>query len=290
MTPQATIGLVLKVSIILTVFGFGLQSSRDDLLYLLRRPRVLGRSLVSMFVVMPLFVLLMTSVVSFNRAVLVALIALSISPVPPLLPRKVTKSTGLASYGLGLMVTAASLSIALIPLATYFLGKYFHRPFAMGPGAVAKLIVPSVLIPIAAGVLLRKLAPAIARRIGHPLARIAGIMLLLGVICILAFAAPAVWSLVGNGTILAFVAFILVGLAAGHLLGGRDPDERVTLALCTACRHPALAVAIAVANVPEEHHVFAAVLLYVLLNVVLTIPYVAWQRKKVQTLQISHRA
>ncbi len=290
MTPQATIGLVLKVSIILTVFGFGLQSSRDDLLYLLRRPRVFGRSLVSMFVAMPLFVLLMTSVVSFNRAVLVALIALSISPIPPLLPKKVTKSTGLASYGLGLMVTAASLSIALIPLATYLLGKYFHRPFAMGPGAVAKLIVPSVLIPIAAGVLLRNLAPAIAKRIGHPLARTAGIMLVLGVICILAFAAPAVWSLVGNGTILAFVAFIFVGLAAGHLLGGRDPDERITLALCTACRHPALAVAIAGANIPEEHHVFAAVLLYVLLNVVLTIPYVAWQRKKVHTLQISHHA
>jgi bile acid:Na+ symporter, BASS family len=288
MTPQAIIGLVLKVSIVLTVFGFGLQSSRDDLLYLLRRPRVLSRSLVAMFVVMPLFVLLMTSAVSFNRAVLVALVALSISPVPPLLPRKVTKSAGLASYGLGLMVTAASLSIAVIPLATYLLGKYFHRAFAMGPGAVAKLIVPSVLIPIAAGVLFQRLAPSIAKRIGHPLARTAGIMLLLGVICILAFAAPTVWSLVGNGTIVAFIAFIVVGLGAGHLLGGRDPNEQVTLALSTACRHPALAVAIAGANIPEEHHVFAAVLLYVLLNVMLTIPYVAWQRKRVQTLQGSH--
>jgi len=230
----------------------------------------------------------MTSVVSFNRAVLIALIALSISPIPPLLPRKVTKSTGLASYGLGLMVTAASLSIALIPLATYLLGKYFHKPFAMGPGAVAKLIVPTVLVPIAAGVLFRAWAPAIAKRIAHPLTRIAGIMLLLGVVCILAFAAPAVWSLVGNGTILAFVAFIIAGLAVGHLLGGRDPDERVTLALCTACRHPALAIAIAGANIPEEHRVFAAVLLYVLLNALLTIPYVAWQRKKIQPLRAAH--
>jgi bile acid:Na+ symporter, BASS family len=289
MTPQAIIGLVLKVSIILTVFGFGLQASRDDLLYLWRRPRLLVRSLVAMFVVMPLFVLLMTSIASFDRAVLVALVALSISPIPPLLPRKVTKSTGLASYGLGLMVTAASLSIVLIPLASYLLGKYFHRDFIMGPGAVAKLILPSVLIPIAAGVLFRRLAPSIAKRIGHPLARIAGIMLLLGVICILAFTAPAVWSLVGNGTILAFVAFILLGLAAGHLLAGPGPDEQVALALSTACRHPALAVAIAAASIPEEHHVFAAVLLYVLLNVVLTIPYVSWQRKRVQALQTSHQ-
>ena len=39
-------GLVLKASIILTVFGFGLHATREDLLYLLRRPRVLVRSLV----------------------------------------------------------------------------------------------------------------------------------------------------------------------------------------------------------------------------------------------------
>src|SRR5271156_5596595 len=188
MSPQTIVGLALKASIMLTVFGFGLQASREDLTYLLQRPRVLLRSLLAMFVLMPLFALLVTSVFSFDPTVVIALIALSISPVPPLLPRKVTKSTGLASYGLGLMVTAASLSIAFIPLATFLLGKYFHKPFAMGPGAVAKLIVPTVLVPIAAGVLFRAWAPAIAKRIAHPLTRIAGIMLLLGVVCILAFA------------------------------------------------------------------------------------------------------
>ena len=288
MSPQTIVGLALKASIMLTVFGFGLQASREDLTYLLQRPRVLLRSLVAMFVLMPLFTLLVTSVFSFNPAVVIALIALSISPVPPLLPRKVTKSTGLASYGLGLMVIAASLSIAFIPLATFLLGKYFHRPFAMGPGAVAKLIVPTVLLPIAAGILFRKLLPDIASRIAHPLARIAGVVLLLGVLCILVFAAPTAWSLVGNGTIVAFIVFIIVGLAAGHLLGGHDPDEQVTLALCTACRHPALAVAIAGANVPGEHHVFGAVLLYAVLNALLTIPYIAWQRKKAQAVLTSH--
>lgn len=57
MSPQAIIGFVLKLSIMLTVFGFGLQASRHDLLYLLQRPRVLLRSLLAMFVVVPLFVI-----------------------------------------------------------------------------------------------------------------------------------------------------------------------------------------------------------------------------------------
>src|SRR5271156_6942610 len=115
MSPQTIVGLALKASIMLTVFGFGLQASRQDLTYLLQRPRVLLRSLIAMFVLMPLFALLVTRVFSFNPAVVIALIALSISPVPPLLPRKVTKSGGIAPYGLGLMVTAATLAILYIP-------------------------------------------------------------------------------------------------------------------------------------------------------------------------------
>src|ERR1700727_902306 len=108
MNLRMIVGLVLKASIMLSLFGFGLQATREDLLYLMRRPRVLVRSLAAMFVIMPVFAILMTSVGSLYRAVIIALIALSISPVPPLLPTKVTKSGGHASYGLSLMVTAAS--------------------------------------------------------------------------------------------------------------------------------------------------------------------------------------
>jgi bile acid:Na+ symporter, BASS family len=280
MSLRMIVGLALKVSIMLTVFGFGLHATRDDLLYLLRRPRVLVRSLVAMFVVMPVFAILMTRLVSLNRAVVIALIALSISPVPPLLPKKVTKSGGLAPYGLSLLVTAASFSIVFVPLAVYLIGKYFNRPFAMGSGAVAELIVFSVLVPLAAGIVFRKVAPTTAERIADPLSCIAGIVLLIGVLCILAFSLPKTWALIGNGTLVALIAFVIVGLAVGHCFGGPGSEERVTLALSTASRHPALALAIAGVNIPEERQVISAVVLYLLISALLTIPYVAWQRKR----------
>jgi bile acid:Na+ symporter, BASS family len=280
MSLRMIVGLALKASIMLTLFGFGLRATLEDLLYLLRRPRVLARSLTAMFVVMPVFAIVMTKLASFNRAVVIALIALSISPVPPFLPRKVTKSGGHAMYGLGLMVTAALFSIVYIPLAVCVLGKYFNRPFAMGADAVAKLVVLSVLAPLAAGIVFRQVTPTIAERIADPLARIAGIVLLGGVLCILAFSLPAAWELIGNGTILAFVAFAIVGLAVGHFFGGPASEERVTLALSTASRHPALALAIAGVNIPDERRVIYAVLLYLVVSALITIPYVAWQRRK----------
>jgi len=283
MNTQAVVGLALKASIMLTLFGFGLQANREDLLYLWRKPRLLVLSLAAMFVVMPLFALLITHEIHFDAIVVIALLALSASPVPPLLPKKVTKAGGVSPFGLGLMVIAATFSIVYVPLASYLIGKYFNRPFAMGPVAIAKLIGLSVLVPLAAGIVFRKFAPELGARLAQPIIKVAGIVLLVGSLCILAFAFSTAWSFAKNGTIPLFAGFVLVGLLVGHLSAGPDQDERTTLALCTACRHPGLATAVAGTYVSKEDHVFGAILLYLIINVILTAAYVAWQRIRLKT-------
>lgn len=281
MHAKELVGLAFKLSIFLTLFGFGVGATRSDLLYVLQRPRILTRSLIAMFLVMPLFAILLTSTFHFQKPVMIALIALSISPIPPLLPRKVSKASGLAPYGLGLMVTAATLSIVYVPLAAHFIGAYFHKPFEMSPLAVAKLIGMSVLLPLAVGIVIQRFAPSVAARLEKPASLTAKILLVAALVAILIFAFPKSLSLIGNGTLLALTAFVLVGLFVGHLLAGPSPDEKVTLALCTACRHPALALAIATINVPTEHNVVSAILLYLVLNAVLTLPYIVWLRHKI---------
>jgi BASS family bile acid:Na+ symporter len=193
----------------------------------------------------------------------------------------VTKEAGVAPFGLGLMVTAGTLAIVYIPLANYLLGKYFHRSLETDVATVVKIVALRVLIPLAAGIVVRKFALATAERIARPIIRIAGIVLIIGVLCITPVVAPIAWSLVGNGTVLAFIAFVIVGLLLGHLLGGPSPDDRVTLALSTACRQPGLALAMASANFPGDRHVVGAILIYVLTNFIFTIPYIARQRKKI---------
>jgi bile acid:Na+ symporter, BASS family len=91
---------------------------------------------------------------------------------------------------------------------------------------------------------------------------------------------PAIVSRIGNGTILAIAAFVLIGLAIGQALGGPEPDDRTVLALCTATRHPGIAMAIAHANFPDEKLVPAAVILYFIVSAILTIPYVTWRRRR----------
>jgi BASS family bile acid:Na+ symporter len=136
----------------------------------------------------------------------------------------------------------------------------------------------TILVPLAGGLAVRALSPAIADRIQGPVALVGKALLALAALALLAGNFSAIWALIGSGTAIAIAIFVAAGLVAGHLLGGPEPDERTILAISTACRHPAIALAIASANFPENRF-GATILLYLLLNVIIVIPYVAWRRK-----------
>jgi BASS family bile acid:Na+ symporter len=209
----------------------------------------------------------------------VAIVALSISPVPPLLPRREGQAGGRVPYALGLMALLALLSILLVPAALAVLKRIVNHPLEMSSLAVARVVFETALAPLSAGMVLRALVPAVALRLGRFVNRVAWIFLTLGTMALMTANVGAMWALVGNGTLAAMAAFIAVALAVGHVLGGPDPEHSAVLALSNACRHPAIAVSIASANYPDEQF-GATVLLYVVMNLMLCIPYIRWQRRR----------
>src|ERR1700739_2603277 len=82
--------LALKLSIIVIALALGLKTAPSDWVWLLRRPALLARSLISMNVIMPLFAIAAVKLMHLRLAVAVALLALSFAPAPPMLPRKAT--------------------------------------------------------------------------------------------------------------------------------------------------------------------------------------------------------
>ena len=279
MSLAELIQLILKVSIVLNVFGLGLNATRQDVTCLFRRPGLLARSLLPMYVVMPLLAVFLVATFDLRPPVKIALVALSVSPVPPLLPRRTMRAGGESSYMFGLLVAAALLSIVLVPAALGSIGLAFGLPLRTPATAIVKLVGMTVIAPLCAGILVRSMAPKPAMRITKPVLLVAMIMLAGGILPVVFKAWPAIVSLIGNGTLAAIAAFVLTGLAAGHLLGGPSLEQRTVLAHATAFRHPGIAVAIAQINFPQEKTVLAAVLLYLLLGAVLAIPYVAWRRR-----------
>ena len=97
LAAKAAFGLSLAV----LVFGSGLAARFGDVTALLRRPGLLARSLIAVLVVAPVLAVALVRVFDLNREVAIALVALAVSPLPPLLPSRGAKAGGRADYGLG---------------------------------------------------------------------------------------------------------------------------------------------------------------------------------------------
>jgi BASS family bile acid:Na+ symporter len=279
MDTKQIVLLALQVAIFATVFGFGLQAKRDDLTYILRRPRLLLRSLLAMFVLMPVVVVILVKALELRMPVEVVLVVLAISPIPPLLPNKEMKAGGLPSYGLGLMLLFGLVAIALTPLLVEVMARVFDRPVTMSPGAIARIVVVMILAPLVAGMIVRALLPRVAISLRSAVRWAANGLLVLGVLAVLAGSWSAIWAATGGGTLIAMLAFVVVGLVVGHVLGGPDPEHAAVLALSTACRHPAIAFAVASANYPNEHF-GGIILVYLIASAIAALPYVKWQRQR----------
>jgi BASS family bile acid:Na+ symporter len=280
MSPSAFILPTVQASLVLTVLGVGLHSTPRDAAYLFRHPGMLAKTIFSMNVVMPLFAVWLAVVFSLDPTVKLALIALSMSPVPPFLPNKVTKSGGEASYNIGLLTATSMLAVVIIPISIWLLGMVFSLPLRMPWQVIAKLVGATILVPLAIGIGVRQFAPSIAARIEKPTTIIASVLLVGAFLPIVIGAWPDIMTLIGNGTLAAIVAITLAGLAVGHLLGGPNHEDRVVLALSTASRHPAVAIAIATATLPNIALVGAAVLLALLVCAVVSLPYSIWSRRR----------
>lgn len=278
MTLADAITLILKASLFLVVFSLGLRATFTDIAYLLGRPALLFKSILSMNIVMLGFSLAAASIFPLPVPLQIALLGLAMAPVPPILTWKQKRAAGTSSYAISLCVTASFLAIILVPLAIALADAVFHEDYRMPSIRVVPIVLISVIVPLVLGMLVERLAPAIAARIAQPVGALGTVLLILAALPVLFVTLPAVWVLVGRGLLLFLALFTAFGLLVGHVLGGPHAHDRVVLALATGTRHPGVAMAIAAYNFPDEKAAVAVVLLHVFIGALIAIPYLKFAR------------
>ena len=77
---------------------------------------------------MPLIAVAIVATFHLPDAIEVSLLALALSPAPPILPKKQIKAHGEPSYAIGLLVFAAVVAVVYIPAAIELLNKCCGRP------------------------------------------------------------------------------------------------------------------------------------------------------------------
>ncbi len=279
MNLTALIALVIKSSVMLNVLALGFTTTFEDCTDLLKRPGLLLRTLLSLFAVMLVFAVAVVSMFALPPPAKVAIVALALSPVPPLLPKKLRKVGGSLTYGVSLLVIASLAAIVIIPVSVELLGCYFSSGFRVPAVEIVPITLTMLIIPLALGIVLRRIAPRFVERITAPTQLTATILLALSVLPLLLIASRAMWAMIGTGALASLALFSLVGLAVGHLLGGPDPDDRTVLALATSTRHPGIATTIAALTFPDLREVLFVVLVHLVIAGIVATPYSIWRKR-----------
>ncbi len=157
MEPAQLIRLALTASIPLLVFALGLRATFAETTTLfrelLRPPNRLLRALVAIYVIVPIATVALAILGDLSRPVKVALLAMAVAPIPPILPGKQLKFGGEKTYVFGLLVAVSLVAIVL--------GAARRRP------AGARLRSRVALFPGRGGAAHRHDDPGTARRRAH---------------------------------------------------------------------------------------------------------------------------
>ncbi|MEB3265739.1 MAG: transporter [Cyanobacteriota bacterium] len=283
MTPAQLLVLLITAALFALMVSLGLSLQPAELLSLRHRPWLILRVLLGSCLLLPLLalallLLLPPGLISPPARLAIALMALC--PSAPLTLRKSGQHGGDPELTAVLQVGAALLAILSLPL---LVDLYLHHLQISGwdiePPLVAQQIAKAQLLPLGLGVLVRLAAPGVACRLRPGLSRAAGLLQLGVVVLVLAIALPQLLPfLVANGTAAVAMA-LMAGLAllVGLLLAGPVPHEATTGALVTSMRNPGLALLMVATFSPGVVGAKLAILSYVLITVLVSIPFLRWR-------------
>jgi BASS family bile acid:Na+ symporter len=285
MTLTTLLTLLIKTSLISLMVSMGLGLRVEQLANYRHRPWLILRVMLGSCVLVPLVALAVLKLpisqqMSVGARFGIALMALS--PSAPLTLRKAGKQGGDHQLAALLQVAAALLAVVSIPLLSdLFRTAHQVQGWDIQPAQVALQVGLVQVLPLTGGLLLAHWRPDLGARWAQPIQNVASLVTLLVVGLILVMVLPTLLSfLIGN--LLAIGAMVLMTAAAlgiGYALGGGNRSERLTTALVTSMRNPGLAMLFAITYGQDIAWVKWAIVTYLLVTILASIPFLRWARK-----------
>jgi BASS family bile acid:Na+ symporter len=274
----AIVKVALPFSVAASMFAQGLSIVPRQLALVKERPFLMLRPVVVVLLLVPMAVLAIIILLKPSPAVGVGLAILSASPAAPMTLVKVPKKGGSLAFMASLHLSLALLALLTVPISLRLLSKVLGFQAEVGVFAVARVVGMTILLPVCLGILIRFFFPKVADAVGPALARFGGVVLLILVLFVVLITYGLLLKMdLRSYFVMAVV--VTVSIAIGHWLGPPDVEERTTLAMESAARHPGLAMTIAALNFSPQKALPVLVPYLVVVAVVTTI-YLAWRKRR----------
>jgi BASS family bile acid:Na+ symporter len=235
--------------VVATMFGTGLKLTVQQIWQPLRNIRLVVLSLLTNFVLVPLFVYLLLQVIPVNEPVKDGLIIMALASGPPALPKLAQIVKGNLAFSTGLMMMLMFGTVFYMPI----LLPSVLQGVEVNSWDIAKPLILMMLTPLGIGLLIKAKYEDIALNLQTLTFKISnfGLLLGLGVRLIVHFGEIIV--LLKTGVIFVCAIFIIFSFTVGYLLGGPGIDTQRVLGVGTAQRNFAAALLIGTSNFDDPN-------------------------------------
>ena len=234
------IPITLLAFVVSSMLAVGLSLTVGEILLPLRNRRLVGLALMANFILMPLAALVIARLLRLEQSLSAGLLLLGTAAGAPFLPKLAAVAKGNLAFAVGLMVMLMALTVGYMPLVLPLL----LEGVSVNPMSIARSLVVLMLLPLAAGLAVKRKYEAVAVRVAPVLNKVSSLSLLLLIALLLATNIQNIAAMFGTRGVLASSIFLLVSFGTGWLLGGPGPDTRSVLALGSGQRNIAAALVV----------------------------------------------
>ncbi len=238
---QSLADLTLLVFAVSTMLAAGMSERPAAVIAPLARPRPILLALLVNFVLSPLLAIVLTRIVPLQPAHATGLLLLGAAAGAPFLPKLAELARGDAAYAVAIMVLLMAASVLLMPLALPLMIVGLETD----SWSIARPLLIVLVVPLALGFALGRLAPARRARLLAIVRRAASasFVLLLGLMIVVDL--QAILSMFGSFILATYAVFVLAMVGIGHAVGAGDRSAQPVFALCAGNRNVAAALVVA---------------------------------------------
>lgn len=242
----------IAILVVVMMVAIGLRTQPAEFVEVGRRPGALLMMVVVNVVVVPAIVLGLTTALALPGEVTVGLLICAAAPGGPTGPLFAGQARGHLATAVTAMVTLSMLSVITAPVA---LALTLGVSSTIDASAIGALVWPMIgtlggfqLLPLVAGMGLRRVRPQLAERLATPMTKIANVLLLVVIVGLLV-TKGRVLADVGVIAIVLAAAIVPVCMALGLAIPGPSGQRR-SFAMVTGVRNISLALLLGAAYFP----------------------------------------
>jgi BASS family bile acid:Na+ symporter len=263
-TLMAIGNLAIYFFVVTSIAAMGLNLTVREILDPWKKKWLLTISLVTNFVVIPLFALFILYLIPLDIDLATGLIIVAAAAGAPSLPKAMDIIGGNVAYAIGLTIVLVLVTIFYMPLML----PYLIPGVSVDESSTALYLIVFMLIPLVATMALRARSPSLALKLHPVMDRISDLsiiaVLLIYTIGLFTsdFSVKAGALLGLEGTLVA-VLFILGSFSIGYVLGGPELRNREVLAFGTGFRNVSAALVVVAANFDDPQILFMVLVIAV---------------------------